>query len=446
MIKTQKVALAILINSILTTTAFASEQSEAKGFIQDAEGSVLFRTGYIDRDLKDVAPGKDTSSAAQTAIFDLNSGFTPGVVGFGVSVLGDWSFKLGPNKHAGNNMIPRHDSPDGKPTGEPYDQWTRGGANVKARVSNTTLTYGTQVLDLPVFASNTARLVPEYFTGVLLTSREIKDLELTLGKFTKNQMSDQISTDKNDLKRAIVWGGKYKINDAANVAYYGLDNKDRLERHYLNANYKQTLNNDSSLTYDFSGYHTKWDRAANGGLYSYIGSANDSYHNSIWALSATYAVGAHSVMLAYQQNDGNVGYDYGQHADGFQSIYLPNSYLSDFNGNKEKSAQIQYNLDFSTFGVPGLSWTSAYVYGWNIHASDAVKVGDTVVARVETASDAKEREFFNQVKYTVQSGPVKDASLRVRYSHYRADQAYNNTYMPNTNEWRIFLDIPMKLF
>ena len=446
MITTQKIALVALINAIFAPTVFASEQSDAKGFVEDATGSVLFRTGFIDRDKKGVNQGDDNRSTAQTAIFDLQSGFTQGTIGFGIGILGDWSFKIGDNKHAGNNMIPRHDDAQGKPNGSPYDQWTRGGANVKARISNTTVTYGTQVLDIPVFASNTGRLVPEYFTGVLATSREIKDLEVIAGKFTKNQMSDQISTDKNDLKRAYVWGAKYNINDDAKVAYYGLDSKDKLKRHYINANYKQSLANNDSLTYDFSGYHTKWDRAANGGLYSYIGPANDSYHNSIWAISATYATGPHSVMLAYQQNDGNVGYDYGQHADGFQSIYLPNSYLSDFNGNKEKSAQIQYNLDFTNYGVPGLNWTSAYVYGWNIHASDAIKNGDRVVARVETADNAKEREFFNQVKYTVQNGFAKDASLRLRYSHYRADQAYNNTYMPDTNEWRIFLDIPVKLF
>ena len=92
-----------------------------------------------------------------------------------------------------------------------YDQWTRGGANVKARFSNTTVRYGTQVLDLPVLASNTTRLVPEYFTGTLLTSHEIKNLELVAGKFTKDQMSDQISTDGNKLDDAIVWGAKYKI-------------------------------------------------------------------------------------------------------------------------------------------------------------------------------------------------------------------------------------------
>ncbi|MEG1854899.1 MAG: OprD family outer membrane porin, partial [Acinetobacter sp.] len=104
--KTQKLSLAILIQAALISSAYANEQSEAKGFIEDAEGSVLFRTGYINRDKKTVGV-KDQSSAAQSAIFKLDSGYTQGVVGFGVGVVGDASFKLGANKNASNNMIPR---------------------------------------------------------------------------------------------------------------------------------------------------------------------------------------------------------------------------------------------------------------------------------------------------------------------------------------------------
>ena len=55
-----------------------------------------------------------------------------------------------------------------------YDHWARGGANVKARISNTTVTYGTQVSTLPVMASNQTRLVPEYYTGVFVESNEIQ--------------------------------------------------------------------------------------------------------------------------------------------------------------------------------------------------------------------------------------------------------------------------------
>ncbi|MGB8807967.1 MAG: OprD family outer membrane porin [Acinetobacter calcoaceticus] len=425
MLNAQKLTLAVLISAAIISSAQASEQSEAKGFVEDANGSILFRTGYISRDKKNGVD--DTSSFAQTAIVNIDSGFTPGIVGFGVGVVGDGSFKIGENNNAGNNMIPKYND------GSAYDHWARGGGSVKARFSNTTVRYGTQVLDLPVLASNTARLVPEYFTGTLLTSHEIKDLEVIAGKFTKDQYSDQVNTDGRHLDRAIVWGAKYKFDDNLNASYYGLDSKDKLERHYVNVNYKQPLANDSSLTYDFSGYHTKFDEGAS--TYSQTTDDLSNRKNNIWAISTAYNTGPHNLMVAYQQNSGNVGYDYGENADGGQSIYLPNSYLSDFIGNDEKSAQIQYSLDFGKLGVlPGLNWTTAFVYGWDIKVKGLT-------------DDAEEHEFFNQVKYTVQSGFAKDASLRIRNSYYRASDAYQtNAYIGDTNEWRIFLDIPVKLF
>lgn len=434
MLTPQKLTLAVLIQAALLSSAYASEQSEAKGFLEDAEGSVLFRTGYISRDYKDVPPDADRSSFAQTAMIKLDSGFTQGVVGFGAGIIGDTSFKIGENKHAGNSMIPLHNegAKDANGNVDAYDYWTRGGGYVKARISNTTAVYGTQVLDIPVLASNTTRLVPEYFDGTLVTSHEIKNLEVIAGKFTKNQYSDQINSDGNKLDRAIVWGAKYKFDDQLSASYYGLDSKNALERHYVNANYKLPLADKSSLTFDFSGYHTEWDKGAAASS-STLADTSADRSNNIWALSGTYNQGPHTAMLAYQQSTGNTGYAYGENQDGGQSIYLPNSYLSDFNGRDEKSVQLQYNLDFGGYGVPGLNWTTAYVYGWDI---------DTA-----TDDDAKESEFFNQVKYTVQSGFAKDTSLRVRYSHYRTDDSYTQDYyMPDTNEWRLFLDIPVKLF
>ncbi len=438
MLKAQQLTLAVLIQTALISSAFASEQSESKGFVEDANGSVLFRTGYLTRDKKNGVA--DTSSFAQTAIVDLDSGFTKGIVGFGVGVVGDGSFKIGPNEHAGNGMIAlKNDgAKDANGKVDPYDTWARGGASVKARFSNTTVRYGTQVLDIPVFASNTARLVPEYFTGTLLTSHEIKDLEIIGGKFTKNSYSDQIDTDGRNLRSAWVWGAKYKFNDQLNASYYGLDIKDKLDRHYVNANYKLPFADKSSLTFDLSGYRTEF--GANASTYSATVPDGQDRTNNIWALSGTYNKGPHSLMLAYQQNSGNVGYDYGENADGAQSIYLPNSYLSDFIGNHEKSAQIQYNLDFGTFGIPGLNWTTAFVYGWDI------KVANPSDRNQLLSDNASEREFFNQLKYTVQSGFAKGVNLRVRNSYYRASTAYQNAYIGDTNEWRIFLDIPVKLF
>lgn len=154
-----------------------------------------------------------------------------------------------------------------------------------------------------------------------------------------------------------------------------------------------------------------------------------SKKNNIWATSATYNKGAHTGMLSYQQSTGDVGYDYNIVGDGGMSIWLPNSYYSDFNGNHEKSLQAMYSLDFGSLGVPGLTWTTAYVYGWNIHVAGK-------------ADDAKEREIFNQVKYTVQSGFAKNLSFKVRNSTYRANASYND-YAGNTNEWRLYLEYPI---
>ena len=103
MLKAQKLTLAVLISAAIISSAQASEQSEAKGFVEDANGSILFRTGYLTRDKKQGA--KDTSSVAQSAIVSIESGFTPGIVGFGVGVVGDGSFKIGENSKIGAGSV-----------------------------------------------------------------------------------------------------------------------------------------------------------------------------------------------------------------------------------------------------------------------------------------------------------------------------------------------------
>ncbi len=53
-----------------------------------------------------------------------------------MGVVGDGSFKIGANKNAGNNMIPRETgfNDEGvltKGAGDSYDHWARGGGSVK---------------------------------------------------------------------------------------------------------------------------------------------------------------------------------------------------------------------------------------------------------------------------------------------------------------------------
>ena len=87
-----KINIGSLIQAALISTAFASEQSESKGFVEDAEGSVLFRTGYLSRDKKNGVAEKFSCTDCNRK---LDSGFTKGTVGFGAGIIGDASFKLG---------------------------------------------------------------------------------------------------------------------------------------------------------------------------------------------------------------------------------------------------------------------------------------------------------------------------------------------------------------
>ncbi len=181
----------------------------------------------------------------------------------------------------------------------------------------------------------------------------------------------------------------------------------------------------NSLNFDFNGYRTKYDVSDN--------------KNRIWSLAGTYTMGAHAFTLAYQRSSGDVGYDYGwyQNADGTGngggSIWLANSYWSDFNAKDEKSWQIAYSVDFAQYGLPGLKYRVAYVRGNDIDVPGT------------TTTDGKEHEFFNQISYTVQSGAAKDLSLRLRTSSLRVSSdaiGYNNS----GKEVRVFVDYPFNVF
>ncbi|RMU47343.1 hypothetical protein ALP29_201753 [Pseudomonas syringae pv. avii] len=126
------------------------------------------------------------------------------------------------------------------------------------------------------------------------------------------------------------------------------------------------------------------------------------------------------------RNDGGFG-------DGGNTIYLANSYWSDFNGKDERSWQAAYGVDLSSLVMPGLSYKAAYVRGDNIDDGTA------------GSGDGTEREIFSQLTYVVQSGPAKDLSIRLRNSFLRVSddaQAYNS----EGNETRIFVDYPINVF
>ena len=423
--------IALIALGILNTTyVMASDQAESKGFVEDSSLNVLLRNAYINRDYKN--GNEDKAEWGQAAIGTFSSGFTQGTVGVGVDAFGLYALRLdggkGRSGAGGIDFFKQGDS------GNAADDLSKFGAAVKFRVSNTVLAYGDQMPALPVLSYDNSRLLPESYTGTLITSKEIKGLELNAGRFTAESRKSAEGRDSGGLKSINVLGGSYQFTEQFKASLYASDVEDVLKKQYVNANYVFPLAKDQSLTLDFNGYRTKLDN-------SYVRENNvTGDDNKIWSLAATFATGPHSFTLAHQRStgDSNLGYAYGGYqreqnrvGDGGNTIYLANSYWSDFNAEDERSWQLGYGLDFTTFGVPGLTYNVAYVRGDNITTS--------------TSEGGTEREIFNQFKYVVQNGPAKDLSVRLRSSVLRVSQK-SSEYNVSGNELRVFVDYPISVF
>ncbi|MDG9885914.1 OprD family porin [Pseudomonas sp. GD04058] len=426
MLKTRISLLALGL--MAATQAMANDQEASKGFVEDSSATLLLRNAYMNRDKKHDTP--DQKQWGQGFIGNFSSGFTQGTVGVGVDAFGLYAVRLdggsGRNGGGGIDFFKRGDS------GNAQHDIARGGAAVKFRVSNTVLKYGDQMPSLPVLQYDDARLLPESYTGTSINSKEIEGLELNAGRYTREARK---STEQRDsgLKSINVFGGSYKFLPNLTASLYTSDVEDVLKKHYLGLNYVHAIAKDQSLTLDFNGYKSDIDK-------KYVQKAGlTGDDNTIWSLAATYAFGPHSVTLAHQRSTGSTGYQYGWYqngggvGDGGSTIYLANSYWSDFNAEDERSWQIAYGFDFSAVGVPGLTYNIAYVRGDNINTHGF--------------GEGTEREIFNQVKYVVQEGPAKDLSVKLRGSWLRtSDNVRVNGYNDDGNEVRIFVEYPISIF
>ena len=423
-----KKRICLLALGIATASqAMANDQEAAKGFVEDSHLDLFFRNGYISRDYKHGRQDKAEWGQAATATF--TSGFTQGTVGVGVDAFGLYAVRLdggkGRSGAAGIDFFTQGDS------GSAADDLSKGGAAVKFRISNTVLKYGDQMPSLPVLSYDNSRLLPESYSGTLITSKEIEGLELNAGRFTAESRKSAEGRDSGGLKSINVFGGKYAFTDHFNASLYASDVEDVLKKQYINLNYTIPLQADQSLNFDFNGYRTKLDSDFADQNF------NGNRDNKIWSLAASYTIDAHTFMIAHQRNTGDTGYNYGWYqnaggiGDGGTTIWLANSYWSDFNAEDERSWQVSYALDFAKYGVPGLTYRVAYVRG------DNIKTAET--------SNGKEREIFNQVQYVVQSGPAKDLTLRLRSSFLRVSNDARS-YNDDGNEIRAFVEYPFSVF
>ena len=434
-----------------TTLAGSSAQSEAKGFIdgQSLGGTTRNwyanelrrrddRFSYVKNSDKNTTPTVRTPTPrrinwVQGTIVNYTSGFTQGTVGVSTEVAAYNAIVLDRDRKdiAGGSNRTLADS-----DGDAVDQWSKLGlANVKLRVSNTTLTAGRQNFSTPIVDVIGNRPLPSSFEGITLHSEEFNNLsfdaggfdrvsprtEQSLSKFRTEYSATGVETDK-----VYVAGVNYQPFKSLKTSFYGSNVEDFWNQYYFGATHELGDSQVLSLTTGLNYYKTVDEGKKLMG----------NIDNDTYSLSLGLTHQAHSLTFSYQEVNGNEYFDYLHETNG---IYLANSLLSDFNGPNEKSFQVAYGLNMAEYGVPGLKFNIYQARGWGIDGTHYKGGG---YDGVQSMDGEHHYEYGIGAAYAVQSGPLKATTVRATYTAHRASE---NQADGSINEFRLVTTIPFNI-
>lgn len=457
-------ALALAISAASLPLAYAADATSApaNGFLEESQLTLLSRNVALYRNLKNNSNAADNGGVnssqnyvnewGQAEMLTFTSGFTQGTVGFGVDAFANGAVRLtGGAGTGGSNVLPGANSNCDALTGtcQGQDAYGLAGGAVKLRVSETELKVGNLQPNSPVFGYSDLYLMPQHFTGGLLTSNEIAGLALQGGHFTSGNAENSTNQDGNlgttygqtRFSRADFIGGDYSFSDTLSGGLHASNYEDVWQQYYADLYHSWALGEETSLNTSLAYYKTDDTGDAKAGQIN-----TDAYS---LALALTH--GAHTLTFAHQRINGSTPFDYlgvetgGGTFNPAGSIWLANSsQFADFNAPGEQSYKLQYDLDASSFGVPGLSFMTRYVRGSDADGSHADANG--AYGFYSDLTDGKEWERDIQVAYVVQAGPAKDLSVTLRQATYRGNSAMNATNSGADNdEIRIITSYPLDI-
>ena len=423
--------------ALAITLAAIANQATAAGFIEDSKATLGLRNFYFDRDDKNTANSNNEASEwGQGFIFNYQSGYTEGTVGFGLDAVGLVGIKL---DSGGNNSVPRSRAPGAlfpqENDGSAVDSYGKAGVTAKARISKTELRIGTLQPKLPVINFNDGRLLPQTFEGAQVTSAEIDGLTLTAGQLesTKTRSStDDIAlriggaasfqgkaADSNEF---IYAGGDYKITKDLTAQYYYGSLEDFYKQHFLGLTHNLALpvgalktdlryfnsgsdGKNGNLAGRTEGYRSTgyYGRTAAGAAIT-----TGEVDNRTWSALFTYSLSGHALSAGYQQVSGNSAFPFVSQGDGASSYLITDRQIGKFASAGERTWLAEYGYDFASAGIPGLKATITYLSGSNIDAVD---------------SDRKEWERDFRLDYTLQEGALKGLGFSWRNATFRGNTA-----------------------
>ncbi len=405
--------LSLAIAATLLSTAAKAD------FIADSSANLKATNIYLNRDYREGTGQNKREEWGQSFWLNVQSGYTEGPVGLGLDAQGLVGIKLDSSAdRTRTGLLPRHD--DGKAP----DEFGRLGLTAKVKVSATELRYGSHSPVLPVVVANDSRLLPQVFEGGLLTSSEVKGLTFTGGRLGK--AIDRASTDAEDLQLESK-NGRYAGVTADHLDLLGFDyqfNQNLKGRYFhgeLEDVYRQNFFN-VLATYPLAGGTMAADLRLMLSDESGAAKAGEVDNRALNGV-LSYAHSGHKLSLGYQDMSGDTGYAYIAGSD----PYLVNDSANDYANPEEKSWSVRYDYDFAALGVPGLTAYARYIKG-----SDARIIGSN------ERGDEKETNF--EVKYVVQSGPVKNLFVRLRNANFRSD------FARDSDEYRVVIGYTLPIF
>lgn len=426
------------------THVFAVDaQSKSNGFVEDSSLDLFLRNYMMNRNYVHGATnnygntrGGYRQEWAQSAILTYQSGFTQGIVGFGIDIYARGGLKLdGGGGHTGTQLLPIGDD---RKSDSSYGSM---GTNVKMRVSRTQLSYGDTSPTNPVFwADSTGRLEPQMAHGWRLLSSDVPDTDIDAGRFTSGKPGSGTSSERT-LKSAYggrpmsmyeYAGGRYRLSKQTDLSFYASHAEDFWNQYYVGASHVFVIDPKQSIKVQFNGYrYLDTGQALAGQVNGFISS-----------LTGSYTYGAHTFTTSIQKNHSDTPYDYVGFDDGKSTLsnYLNTPMqLEEFQGPQEKVWELRYDVDMAAYGFPGLSFKAQYEQGHG-DGSHADPTGDYAK---KWGADSRHWERDLEARYVVQGGPAKNLNIRLRHASARGNSDH---FSKDADELRLILDYPIKIF
>ena len=415
MFPTSSSVVSLAVVSGFSAGAMAAE----KGFIEDTSATLQARNYYFSRDFSDIVGANQQSKAeewAQGFILNVKSGYTQGVVGFGLDLIGGLGLKLDSSPDRVNTgLLPVQDD------GRAANDYSRLEGALKVRLSKTELRVGELQPNLPVLAFSDIRLLPPSYQGASIVSNEINGLTLQGGHLRTTSLRNEAGDEKMQAMLGHV-PQRQVSSDGFNFA--GADYAFNEKRSSVSAWYGQLedIYNQRFLGLKHSQPVGEWTLGANLGYYDsredgkkLLGNIDNQAFFSL--LSARR--GGHTFYLGYQGMFGD---------SAFPRVFANITPLGnevptyEFAYTDERSWQARYDYDFAALGVPGLTSTVRYITGNNVDTGQGY--------------EGKDRERDLDIGYVLQSGSLKGLGIRVRNamarSNYRSDIDENRLILSYT--------------